>query len=108
MWVVLAGKTANFAFYVEVLIEGYHSTEVDKKVKNWWILHHDSVPCHISLALWHFVVKKQIQAILHLLSSPGLTLCDFCPFTSKKIENNGHHFASIDIVINGTFPGLCM
>jgi hypothetical protein len=94
--VALAGQTANFAFYIEVLSEGYHSTELDKKVKNCWILHHGNVPCHISLALWQFVVKKQIQAILHLLYSPGLTLCDFCPFASKKIENNGHHFASIE------------
>jgi len=41
-------------------------------------------------------VKNQIPAILQPLYSPGLTPCDFWPFTSLKNGINGHHFESIE------------
>lgn len=67
-----------------------------EKQRNCWIVHHDNVLCHMSLAIWQFVVKNQIPTILQPLYSPGLTRCDFRLFASLKIGINGHHFVSID------------
>ena len=55
------GATVNAAFYVEVVKCLREAVRLKRQVKwkNWWFLHHDNAPCHMSLSIQQFLAEKK-------------------------------------------------
>jgi hypothetical protein len=74
------------------------------KWRNGWTFYRD-VPCHASLTVQLFLVKKQILSLPHPQSYPDLTFCNFLLFLRLKIGLRSH-FASAEEIQQEVTAGV--
>ena len=89
--------TVNSEYY-KGLLERLRNN-VHRKWPHKWangsILHHDNVPCYISLLVQQFLSNKNITLCPHPPYSPDLALCDLWLFPKVKMTMKGKSFESI-------------
>jgi hypothetical protein len=78
------------------LRENFRRKRPVKWRNNFWALHHDSEPAHMSLLVRQFFTSTKTTVIPHPPYSPDLASCGFFLFPKMKLKFSGRRFESID------------